>query len=70
MNDDRDVDSDDVATFIGCMTGANNGPPDPGCSKADVDGDNDVDQSDFGFLQRCMSGLGIVSDPDCADPVP
>jgi PKD repeat protein len=35
---------------------------------ADLDADGDVDQSDFGRLQRCYSGSGIVqSDPACAN---
>jgi outer membrane protein assembly factor BamB len=37
------------------------GPP------GDFDGDNDVDQSDFGFLQACYSGSGVAYAPGCAD---
>ncbi len=29
---------------------------------ADVDGDGDVDQSDFGILQRCITGSGFAGD--------
>ncbi len=29
---------------------------DPDCQDADLDGDGDVDQSDFGIFQRCISG--------------
>jgi hypothetical protein len=33
---------------------------------ADYDNDGDVDMEDFGYLQRCFSGLGIPpEDPDC-----
>jgi hypothetical protein len=33
----------------------------------DLDGDGDVDQSDFGLLQACYSGPGVpVTDPACA----
>ena len=35
---------------------------------ADFDGDCDVDQEDFGHLQRCFSGPGIPQqDPECFD---
>ncbi|UCD30559.1 MAG: fibronectin type III domain-containing protein [Planctomycetota bacterium] len=34
----------------------------------DFDGDNDVDQEDFGHLQQCMTGSGNQqNDPDCLD---
>ena len=26
----------------------------------------DVDQEDFGLLQRCLSGSDVPADPDCA----
>jgi hypothetical protein len=32
---------------------------------ADFDGDGDVDQQDFGFLQRCLSGSGVIPAPGC-----
>jgi hypothetical protein len=32
----------------------------------DFDGDNDVDQTDFGFFQACLTGSGVVqNDPEC-----
>jgi hypothetical protein len=35
---------------------------------ADLDGDGDVDQVDFGLLQACYGGPGIgQTDPSCAD---
>jgi hypothetical protein len=38
------------------------------CVRYDFDGDGDVDQSDFGYLQACMSGSGVPQvDPNCAD---
>lgn len=37
------------------------GPPRP-----DFDGDTDVDQADFGFLQQCVSGDGIAFGEGCA----
>lgn len=36
--------------------------PQPG----DLDIDGDVDQSDFGLLQACFSGAGVLVGPDCA----
>ncbi|MCP4245609.1 MAG: hypothetical protein GY778_01030, partial [bacterium] len=42
-----------------------------GCSPAvagDLDRDGDVDQADFGHLQRCFTGPGVnQTDPDCQD---
>ena len=32
----------------------------------DLDGDSDVDQDDFGLLQRCFSGIGEPYGPGCA----
>lgn len=31
----------------------------------DLDHDGDVDQSDFGFVQRCISGAGVETDTGC-----
>ncbi len=31
----------------------------------DLDSDGDVDQSDFGLLQACLSGVGIDAGPNC-----
>jgi len=47
------------------MTGTDSGPVTTGCRKADMDSDNDVDQSDFGLFQRCFSG-SVPSGYDCA----
>ena len=42
-----------------------------GCNlpAADFDGDNDIDQSDFAFLQACIVGSdqGVPEGCDCAD---
>ena len=43
------------------------GPPVEGCNEADLDGDNDVDQSDFGLWQRCYGGTDVAVDPNCDD---
>lgn len=39
-----------------------------GCptARADLDRDGDVDQDDFGLFQRCVSGPGVLADPNCA----
>jgi hypothetical protein len=34
---------------------------------ADLDGDGDVEQSDFGIFQRCISGYEAMADPHCGD---
>jgi len=31
----------------------------------DLDGDTDVDQSDFGLFQACLSGTGVFPEPGC-----
>ena len=67
-----------VNAFAACMTGADvpYGPGNvpAGCTlslnragrlPADFDGDQDVDQDDFGVLQRCLSGAGNPADVGC-----
>jgi len=40
----------------------------PGLTDVDYDNDGDVDQNDFGHLQRCISGSdGVQDDPSCQD---
>jgi hypothetical protein len=58
LDRDGDVDGQDVALFQVCVTGATTGPLKPGCEAADFDHDADVDQADFGWLQRYFSGGG------------
>ena len=36
-------------------------------SRADFDGDDDVDQEDFGHFQACYSGSGNAAEPGCED---
>ena len=69
-----------MALFAGCATG-DSVPYDPnnipsGCTMtpdgqgiiaADFDRDGDVDQGDFGRLQRCLSGDGVGFSGGC-DP--
>jgi len=56
LNRDGLVNHADVVTFRSCMNGSAM-PPAAGCPagvNADFDSDGDVDQSDFGTLQRCL----------------
>ncbi len=66
MNADRKVNEQDVAAFLGCATGPGQGPPGPGCDPGDIDVDGDVDQADFGLLQRCLHPPTQSADPNCA----
>jgi hypothetical protein len=65
LNHDGNIDGTDVTQFAACLTGAHQGPPTTGCEEADLEGDNDVDQSDFALLQTCISGTGVAADPNC-----
>jgi polyisoprenoid-binding protein YceI len=38
-----------------------------GCGTKDLDRDGDVDQSDFGVVQRCLSGSGVEAEIHCAE---
>ena len=66
------VDGADLMQFEACITGpAVSGPPASGCTitqftAADANGDNDVDQADFGIFQRCYSGENNPADSNCA----
>ncbi len=55
LDGDGDVDLDDHAVFVGCVTGPGGGV-DAGCEGADVDSDEDVDLLDWGHLQRLFTG--------------
>lgn len=62
---DGDVDGDDLSEFMACVSGPAvlwNGD----CAEADFDHDGDVDQTDFGILQRCHSGANKPTDALCA----
>lgn len=58
------VDGNDMNHFIACRSIPDVPVSDPACKDADLDGDNDVDQADFGILQRCLSG-NAPADPGC-----
>ncbi len=62
---DCDVDSADVDHFVNCALGPGIPQTDPACANTLLDEDQDVDQSDFAKLQRCLSGEGSFADPSC-----
>lgn len=62
---DQDVDGDDVLAFVGCFTGPTIQTIAGQCGDMDFDEDDDIDQLDFGVLQRCFSGTGIPFDTGC-----
>ena len=51
FNHDGMVDGDDLLLFEACDSGPDV-PPAPGCEDRDLDNDGDVDQADFGEVQR------------------
>ena len=56
-NGDPVIDINDFGTFIGCVTGPNAGPLPVGCVCADMDGDDDVDLSDFALYQQVFESF-------------
>ena len=48
---DRDVDLDDYAAWLDCMTGPDGGSSDDGCEAFDFDANGDVDVRDFAGMQ-------------------
>jgi hypothetical protein len=65
FNQDCAVDLADCYLLVSCASGMDV-PYAYGCSGKDLDTDGDVDQSDFGLLQRCMGGPGAPVEPTCA----
>ncbi len=64
---DCDVDFVDLAFFEGCAASSGSTVPqlNPQCTDADLDGDGDNDQGDFGIVQRCTSGVDVPVEPGC-----
>ncbi len=65
FDSDGDRDVHDFASFVDCVTGPNVTAP-VECQPADIDGDGDVDFSDYGFFSRLTGGLcgvTIVAEP-------
>ncbi len=50
------VDAYDVAHFQNCYTGANGGPIPPHCTCVDLDGDGDIDQTDWRLFVQAVTG--------------
>jgi len=79
FNHDGVMDRSDLDAFTACLTGPaipyDPANPPTGCTlqavvgllPADLDRDGDIDQSDFGILQRCWSGANKSADPSCAN---
>jgi len=61
-----DVDESDMSYLIGPACRGPDSAPDC-CQSADLDQDNDVDQSDFGIFQRCYSGAEQSGQSNCAN---
>lgn len=60
------VNQQDMALFEACGTGPNLGPLAGRCIVADLDVDEDVDQTDFGGMQRCLTAPFEQIEPGCA----
>ena len=65
------VDGTDFQAFLAFLNGTDQpygaGGDPVTCWCFDADADGDVDMSDFGHLQVCLSGTIRQTDPDCAD---
>lgn len=66
LDHDGDIDADDAAMFMDCMTGPDVAQNEPQCQDAKLDGDDDVDLGDFGLLQLCFSGAGVPAVSGCS----
>jgi hypothetical protein len=53
---DGDVDLDDYAAYVGCVTGPAAGGVTPDCETFDFNLDNDVDLCDFAQFQKAFTG--------------
>ncbi len=63
---DGDVDIADADAFDLCGSSPGSPQPNANCAGARLDTDEDVDQSDFGLFQLCITGENVPSDPGCA----
>ena len=64
FNFDHHVNHLDLAHLEVCGLGAAMAQEGPACLNTDLDRDGDVDGTDFGFFQRCLSG-GLAAEPFC-----
>jgi hypothetical protein len=67
FNCDGKIDNQDMTHWLACATRATIPQTNPGCLDADLDEDLDVDQDDFGILQRCFRGPIAPADPNCVN---
>lgn len=65
FNRDGVVDTSDIEILNACISGADIPQTDPKCAEVDQDGDHDVDQSDFGLLQCCLTDDSEPLDNHC-----
>lgn len=65
FNNDNVIDIQDVQQFTDCFSGPKI-PFAPTCKDYDLDTDGDIDQADFGIVQKCYSGSALY-DPRCGD---
>ncbi len=60
------VNADDVDHFAACASGPTVPQENVNCADTKLDGDNDVDQDDYGLMQICIYG-DVPVDPTCDD---
>jgi hypothetical protein len=58
LDHDGHTDREDLDRLDACSSGPAIPYDDPACAEADLDGDGDVDQSDFGLLQSYLGATG------------
>lgn len=62
---DGDLDLDDFANVVRCLTGPATLLGDPTCDGTDTDEDGDLDLEDIAALHPCFSGAGVATYPGC-----
>ena len=62
---DGDLDLDDIANVVRCLTGPASVLVDPTCRGTDTDEDDDLDLEDIAAVQPCFSGAGVAMYPGC-----
>ena len=67
FDEDGDVDQEDFGHLQSCFTASPFDPIDPGCSDADLDLDDHVDQNDFDAFLMCVGGANIPYPPGCTE---
>jgi hypothetical protein len=67
FDEDGDVDLDDFASLQLCLGAEHVSQNNPGCVEADLNDDNNVDQTDLQEFMGCMNGSGIPPAQGCLD---